>query len=203
MLQKINPTATFLSTLLHCSGLVGLYSLSLSTSCQHIIPSVSLKMVFVPHVTSSVAKISHSTQEQNLVPQPAAPDIKIPHIKPDLTQISPPTHEKNSTPQLAAPKTKDSIKEKGGRWTPMTSNKKPPYPRIARQKGQEGVVKLTVTINQQGHVAAIEISESCGYRALDKSALQTVQRWQFSFKGKTPHIQKYTLPIRFTLTSNT
>jgi protein TonB len=50
------------------------------------------------------------------------------------------------------------------------------YPRMARERGIEGVVWLRVKLAPSGAVEKIEIAESSGSEILDKAAIETVYR---------------------------
>ena len=58
-------------------------------------------------------------------------------------------------------------------------NPKPPYPRVARRRGYEGVVLLKVEILPNGRVGEILVKKSSGHPILDRSALKTVEKWSF------------------------
>lgn len=58
-------------------------------------------------------------------------------------------------------------------------NPKPPYPKSARRRGQEGTVLLRVLVLEDGKVGEIEIAGPSGYTVLDESALKAVKDWVF------------------------
>ncbi len=59
-------------------------------------------------------------------------------------------------------------------------NPKPPYPRIARRLGAQGVVTLRVFVLKDGSVGQAAVLRSSGFRMLDDSALRTVRSaWRF------------------------
>jgi len=59
-------------------------------------------------------------------------------------------------------------------------NPKPPYPRIARRLGAQGVVTLRVFVLKDGSVGQAAVLRSSGFRILDDSALRTVRAaWRF------------------------
>lgn len=58
-------------------------------------------------------------------------------------------------------------------------NQPPIYPRIARERGYTGSVKIKVKIDTQGQVLEAWIISSSGKSILDKAALKAVRRWQF------------------------
>ncbi len=54
------------------------------------------------------------------------------------------------------------------------------YPERALRHGWEGTVSLKVWVSDQGMVERVEIERSSGYRLLDRSALEAIQRWRFA-----------------------
>src|SRR5262249_21832393 len=90
----------------------------------------------------------------------------------------------------------------GGARVAYGSNPLPPYPMIARRLGKEGVVVLDVLVAPAGHPAEVKLLKSCGFAALDESAITTVRsRWRFipARRGDTPVESRVTVPIRFRL----
>lgn len=49
------------------------------------------------------------------------------------------------------------------------------YPAIARHKGWQGVVKLQLLIESDGHISDLQIEQTSGYALLDKAALSSLQ----------------------------
>jgi protein TonB len=49
------------------------------------------------------------------------------------------------------------------------------YPAIARSKGWQGVVKLELLIESDGHISDLHVEETSGYALLDKAALDSLQ----------------------------
>mgnify|MGYP001074952721 CR=1 FL=1 len=80
-------------------------------------------------------------------------------------------------------------------------NPKPPYPEVARRRGQEGVVILSVLVLKDGSVGKIRVARSSGYEPLDSAALDTVARWRFvpAKVGDEPVDMEVQVPIRFKL----
>lgn len=62
----------------------------------------------------------------------------------------------------------------GGSTTP-----KPPYPDLARKRGQEGTVNIHCNVDASGIVSDASIAKSSGYKLLDEAALKTVRKWKF------------------------
>ncbi|MEI7999327.1 MAG: energy transducer TonB [Candidatus Omnitrophota bacterium] len=80
-------------------------------------------------------------------------------------------------------------------------NPPPPYPALAKQMRQEGLVVLSVYVNREGTPTSVEIKQSCGYRLLDQAALKAVNHWKFqpSRVGDLPVESNVDVPIRFRL----
>ena len=81
------------------------------------------------------------------------------------------------------------------------NNPLPEYPFIARQKHWQGVVWLLVDVSAKGLVDAVDLEQSCGYRALDRAASRAVQRWEFTpaKRGGLPIASQVRIPVRFSL----
>jgi protein TonB len=80
-------------------------------------------------------------------------------------------------------------------------NPPPPYPRAARQRGNEGRTLLRVEVLETGKVGGIEIATSSGFDVLDEAAVQAVKDWYFvpgTKNGKRVR-QWVVVPIRFSL----
>lgn len=56
----------------------------------------------------------------------------------------------------------------------------PEYPRIARRRGEEGVVEASVRVEADGTVSSVEILKSSGYRLLDDAAREAVMKALFT-----------------------
>ena len=82
-------------------------------------------------------------------------------------------------------------------------NPKPPYPISSRENGEEGAVMLYACVSDHGKVERLDLAQSSGHPALDRSALNTVRHWSFrpaQVSGKSIPMC-YRLPIRFLLSS--
>jgi protein TonB len=54
----------------------------------------------------------------------------------------------------------------------------PQYPQNALRMGLQGSVALSITVNEEGRITAIEVKQSSGFKVLDNSALNWVrQHW--------------------------
>ncbi len=59
-------------------------------------------------------------------------------------------------------------------------NRQPPYPLIAKRRGYEGEILLSVLVDGSGMVSEITIKNSSGHLSLDSAALTTVKNWLFT-----------------------
>ena len=81
-------------------------------------------------------------------------------------------------------------------------NPQPPYPARSIENGEEGSVRLRVTVEADGKPSAVNLVKSSGYPALDRSALKTVKE-QYRFIPATQNNvavrSDYTFEIKFYL----
>lgn len=83
-------------------------------------------------------------------------------------------------------------------------NAPPPYPWIARLRGYEGVVVISVEVTPEGKVGNVSLKKSSGYAVLDRSALDTVITWKFEPGRRMgiPVSMWVDVPLRFVLEKN-
>ncbi|WP_286224490.1 energy transducer TonB [Polynucleobacter sp. HIN6] len=85
---------------------------------------------------------------------------------------------------------------------PRFNNPKPPYPIASRENGEEGRVWLSLCVSEDGAISRLQLAQSSGHPALDRSALNTVTHWKFHPARQNgaaiPYC--YRLPIIFVLT---
>lgn len=58
------------------------------------------------------------------------------------------------------------------------------YPRISRELGEQGVVRLKVLVDEQGRPRDIEVARTSGYPRLDQQAVQAMKKARFQ-----PHLE--------------
>ncbi len=72
------------------------------------------------------------------------------------------------------------LKQKGVETAPQRLQSfQPRYPRLSRRRGEEGTVKVALTVTTTGKAVDIRISKSSGYRLLDNAALGAVRKSRF------------------------
>ena len=73
---------------------------------------------------------------------------------------------------------------------------KPPYPRLALEHGQQGVVGLLITADATGNITLVEVKASSGYPFLDRSTLDFVKRRWTAPPGAGPRSFEVTIRYR-------
>ena len=73
---------------------------------------------------------------------------------------------------------------------------KPPYPRLALEHGQQGVVALLITADATGNITLVEVKASSGYPLLDRSTLDFVKRRWTAPPGAGPRSFEVTIRYR-------
>ena len=83
----------------------------------------------------------------------------------------------------------------------LLSAPRPDYPPLARQLGEQGVVLVRLSINEQGRVGAVTLQRSSGFSRLDKAAQAAVWQWRFApqLDGGKAVATELELPVRFNL----
>jgi protein TonB len=81
------------------------------------------------------------------------------------------------------------------------NNPPPPYPRLSRRMGEQGVVLLRVWVSEQGIPERVQMIRTSGSPRLDQSALETLPRWRFvpGQRDGQPHAMWVQVPIQFLL----
>ena len=97
--------------------------------------------------------------------------------------------------------TGESGREEGSGSVELATTARPVYPMSARLRGEEGAVKVNVTLRPDGTVKQAEVQVSSGFPALDKSALSALRKARFrAVKGTIDDGAQVLLTIRFRLT---
>jgi periplasmic protein TonB len=75
-------------------------------------------------------------------------------------------------------------------------NKDPVYPVEASIRGERGAVTLLIHVSPEGLASNVEIAESSGYAALDRSARDAVLKWHFLPAVKDGKPIEFEMPLR-------
>ncbi|MBN2254453.1 MAG: energy transducer TonB [Deltaproteobacteria bacterium] len=83
-------------------------------------------------------------------------------------------------------------------------NLPPAYPAIARRRGYEGTVILSVQVDADGLVGGVSVKVSSGHAILDRAAVDAVKRWIFrpGARWGFPVPMTVDVPVRFMLKEN-
>jgi len=65
----------------------------------------------------------------------------------------------------------------------------PTYPRLAREKAMEGIVKISASYDQNGAITNIQLSQSSGHQLLDSAVINTVREWKIH-ASSSGHFEK-------------
>lgn len=78
---------------------------------------------------------------------------------------------------------------------------KPNYPLVARRRGWQGTVTLTIEMLSNGTIGTIKVATSSGYPALDNAAQKAVRKWRHRplQRNGVPVTRRANLPIHFRL----
>jgi len=136
------------------------------------------------------AKKQSAREENSVLPPPESDGIKPKETQPVVVM-----HEKASP----APSLIDTHMQKSIKDHPVTprylENPPPVYPPVAKRRGYEGTVLLSVKIRAGGTVSELKIKESSGYSILDRAAVEAVKKWRFDI----PFSMWVDVPVRFVL----
>jgi periplasmic protein TonB len=81
-------------------------------------------------------------------------------------------------------------------------NPPPPYPRMARSRGEQGLVVVAVAVGADGRPLHCTLHRSSGFPALDDAALRTIRTWRFvpARRGEQTVAETVLVPMPFRLT---
>lgn len=135
-------------------------------------------------------------------PQPGSDQAR-PHLVEQAPPAAPeplaeaaPVEPAATTPTTPVPSssTNDSPPQRIAEQSPA-----PQYPASALRKGERGVVLLNVLVDSQGRPSRVSVAERSGSRALDRAAVDAVQRWRFqpALSAGQPVPGEVQIPIEF------
>lgn len=96
--------------------------------------------------------------------------------------------------------------EAAGRATVLGGGSNPPpeYPKLARERGQEGMVLILVRVDAAGRAQGASVARSSGHRLLDEAAMQAVRGWSFrpARRNSADVPGEALVPVEFRLTGS-
>ncbi len=128
-------------------------------------------------------------------------DKKQPVPEPEVKEL---VEDAENTDDLESSSHGDSISnmQVTAEATPLYKKNSPPrYPKVARKRGYQGTVLLSVLVDEIGQVANLFVFTSSGFMALDNAAIKAVKHWAFEpgTKGGQPTQMWVKIPVRFEL----
>jgi TonB family protein len=192
-MQPIPWKLSLVVSLLHAIVFVSFAQLGLQPLDYGTPSVVSIQLVESKSISLQKNKASPAISELVLTKSQVA--IHPPLVSGDALAIDP---QGNQSELMSAPITPPSADLMELR------NPKPPYPITSRENGEQGAVMLYACISDHGKVERLDLAQSSGHPALDRSALNTVRHWSFrpaQESGKAIPMC-YRLPIRFLLSSS-
>jgi len=144
-------------------------------------------------------------------PNPPEEEVKIPDEPPPVDETEEP--DDPAEPEDMVPHEEDVFEEDTHGEAvsnmqvvreayPLYKRNPPPrYPRVARKRGYQGTVVLSVLVDESGRVKNLWVFTSSGYRLLDNAAVKAVRKWAFEpgLKGDKRLAMWVNVPIRFQL----
>jgi periplasmic protein TonB len=121
-------------------------------------------------------------------------------ISGDNTVADPVTNEGTELPQTTGTASGTGVTQIITEAEPLYKvNPEPPYPKMARKRGYQGTVILSVLVNKEGRAENLWVFESSGYNILDNAALDAVKEWLFEpgKQGDTAVDMWVQVPVRF------
>lgn len=119
-------------------------------------------------------------------------DIEIAGTPPEIAPLVMPEVEVVVTPKMETPKPLETVaksEQNNVSEAPQQARVeakqnpnrpiKPKYPKLARERGEEGAIRLKLGINARGLVENIEILSSTGFKLLDEAAIKAVKAAKF------------------------
>lgn len=145
-------------------------------------------------------------------PPPAPPKPPTPELATSTTPLTPPpiidiAREQPATITATLPpptSTQTPPSSDSGASAIAGTHTTPPYPPIERKLGDQGTVKLRLTISPQGIVTAADIVQSSGFPGLDQAAMSWVMsHWKYkpAIQGGVPATSTTVAAVVFNLRS--
>lgn len=119
-------------------------------------------------------------------------DIEIAGTPPEIAPLVMPEVEVVVTPKMETPKPLETVAKSEQNNVSQAPQQarieakqnpkrpiKPKYPDLARERGEQGAIRLKLGINAKGLVENIEILSSTGFKLLDEAAIKAVKAAKF------------------------
>ena len=157
------------------------------------------------HASAATATAARQAEADEVVPPvpPPPPPTAAPPNVPRPPVAAPPVPHAQEAPQISLGGTDsdtDAIAT-GPNLIPASvdtkfHNKDPVYPVEASIRGERGAVTLLIHVSPEGLASDVDIAESSGYAALDRSARDAVLKWHFLPAVKDGKPIEFEMPLR-------
>ena len=133
-----------------------------------------------PEVEASLPPVAESRPEDLPAAPPPQPEAQ-PESQPMVAEPLPLREEEPASPTVQTESLPNTEENMGvvSEASPA-SDFHPVYPRISRQRGEEGTVTLAVVVLSTGRPASVEVIQSSGYRRLDSAAIDGAMNTRFT-----------------------
>jgi protein TonB len=201
--------------LLHAVGLWALQSGLLMRAVEMVVPVLVISDIIelprpkdaTPPPQKPVAKTAPTPVHQPVVQAAAPVPLAIADTTPSPQAPVGVTTPQPSLPPIAMPVAASPLPAPPPRVELPSSdaeylhNPKPEYPRISKQRNEQGKVVVNVFIGPDGLAQKAEIKTSSGFERLDQAALATVKAWRFApgKRGGVPEAMWFAVPLNFVL----
>jgi protein TonB len=166
------------------AGFVGLlHVIAIYALVTGLVPKI-VKVVVPDDLTVTMDPVQQPKQDHVIPPKPT----NLPTLPTEPTVPIPVFQIADDTAQTTAKQMPDrvtSIAPDTAASSISTTHTTPPYPGMARKMGEQGTVKLRLTISPQGTVTVADIVQSSGFPDLD----QTAVGWVLSYWKYKPAVQ--------------
>ena len=120
--------------------------------------------------TPQTAEPTLAPPKPNLVAPPSEPTVAPPVIQIDTPQPS----------SISVAQMPNNASPDGAAAGIASTHTTPPYPPVSRRLGEQGTVRLHLTIDAQGNVTAAQVTNSSGVAELDQTAVDwVVAHWKY------------------------
>jgi protein TonB len=164
-------------------------------------PAEAPAVVIAPvHAEAPPLETAEEKTETVRVPEPSP--------EPQVRPLAAPSEFKGDGSSPVPGRDETTYRSAGGAITKAQpnylKNPAPVYPRLAREKGWEGLVVLRITVDPSGRPVEVEKESGSGYEILDESAIKTVKTWRFlpARLGGLAVRSTVRVPVRFELDSD-
>jgi protein TonB len=148
--------------------------------------------IIAPPTPNQAEQVQTAPKHQPVQPQPTPPKAETPpplqdapaamavqESTPQPTPEAPPIDTPTVAAESAAPPPAQRTQGASADPSPLSSNRSPSYPRVSRERNEQGSGVISLRVDASGKVIEAEIGTSSGYVLLDRAALNTFRRWRF------------------------